>query len=132
MTMEEKKILIGKVVHGKAIGRTVGMPTANVAVSNPDALPEYGVYATRISVRGNSYRSVTNIGLRPTVDDRQEVTVEAYILDFAEDIYGEEVELEVCGLLRPIRRFASLEEVHEQVKKDVEIAKNLLDMDDAK
>ena len=119
-------LLTGKVVHGKALGRTVGMPTANIDVTDENLLPECGVYATRIKVGGETYLAVTNIGLRPTVDNEQQVTVEAHILDFDQDIYGRVVELEVHKFLRPIRKFGSLEEVRKQVKKDIEEAKKCL------
>jgi riboflavin kinase/FMN adenylyltransferase len=113
-------------VHGKALGRTVGMPTANIEVADKHLLPECGVYATCILVEGKKYLAVTNIGLRPTVDQEQQVTVEAHILDFDQDIYGQSVELEVHKFLRPIRKFTSLEEVQKQVEKDIEEAKQYL------
>ena len=118
--------LTGKVVHGKALGRTVGMPTANIEVADKSLLPECGVYATRIKVGEETYLAVTNIGLRPTVDNEQQVTVEAHILNFDQDIYGQVVELEVHKFLRPIQKFGSLEEVLKQVKEDIEEAKKCL------
>lgn len=124
MTKQHEKSLpvhlIGKVVHGKALGRTVGMPTANIEVYDANLLPESGVYATRIKIGEEVYLAVTNIGTRPTVDNEQQVTVEAHILDFEGDIYGENVVLEVHKFLRPIQKFGSLEEVHAQVKIDIE------------
>ena len=119
-------VLTGKVIHGKALGRTVGMPTANIEVTNKNLLPQSGVYATRIKVGDETYLAVTNIGLRPTVDNEQQVTVEAHILDFNQDIYGQVVELEVHKFLRPIQKFGSLEEVLKQVKRDIEEAKKWL------
>lgn len=113
-------------MHGKALGRTVGMPTANIEICDESLLPECGVYATRIWIGDKVYQAVTNIGLRPTVDCDQCVTVEAHILDFQEDIYGENVELEVCKFLRPVQKFKSLEEVHAQVEKDIKEAKKCL------
>lgn len=124
--MEKPFVLIGRVVHGKALGRTVGMPTANIEVGNESLLPDCGVYATRIKVGKERYLAVTNIGLRPTVDNEQHVTVEAHILDFDQDIYGKTVELEVHKFLRPIQKFNSLEEVLQQVKEDIEEAKKCL------
>ena len=121
-------ILTGKIVHGKGLGRTVGMPTANLRFSDVDLLPVEGVYATRIRVNGEWFHSVTNIGRRPTIDEERDITIETYILDFDGDIYGEIVELEVCEFLRPVQRFENLQEVHEQVKKDIEQAKNYLDI----
>lgn len=113
-------------MHGKALGRTVGMPTANIQVCDESLLPECGVYATRIKIGADAHLAVTNIGLRPTVDCDQCVTVEAHILDFEGDIYGEDVELEVCKFLRPVRKFGSLEEVRAQVEKDIEEARKCL------
>ena len=126
MNQENKVIypitLIGEVVHGKGLGRTVGMPTANLQVTMED-LPATGVYATRIQIDGKIYNSITNIGRRPSVDEDRNITVETYILDFHEDIYGKKVVLEICHFLRPVIRFQGLEEVREQVEKDIAEAK---------
>ena len=117
--------LKGEVVHGKALGRTVGMPTANLRVEGEE-LPQVGVYATRIKIGDTYYNSVTNVGQRPSVDDEKHITVESFILDFHEEIYGEQIELELVAYLRPVQKFESLEEVSEQVKKDIESAKQYL------
>ena len=120
--MEEPIILNGKVVRGKALGRTVGMPTANLCITE-GTMPEEGVYVTRIRIGDGVYTSVTNIGRRPTVDDESYITVETFIIDFNKEIYGEQAILEVHKFLRPIQKFDSLKEVQEQVQKDVEAAK---------
>ena len=120
--MKEPVILNGKVVRGKALGRTVGMPTANLCITE-GTMPEEGVYATRILIDGQSYISVTNIGRRPTVDDESYITVETFILDFNKEIYGEQAVLEVHKFLRPIQKFDSLKGVQMQVQQDVEMAK---------
>ncbi len=118
-------ILNGKIVHGKGLGRTVGMPTANLSIEGQE-LPEAGVYATRIQIGGKTYGSVTNIGKRPTVDEDQMITVETYILDFDGNIYGEYAALEILKFLRPVQKFQSLEEVYEQVQRDIKEAKKYL------
>ena len=120
--MKEPVVLSGKVVRGKALGRTVGMPTANLCIT-AGTMPEEGVYATRIRIGDGVYTSVTNIGRRPTVDDESYITVETFIIDFDEEIYGEQAVLEVHKLLRPIQKFDSLKEVQKQVQKDAEMAK---------
>lgn len=128
MKEKEKSLpctLTGKIVHGKALGRTVGMPTANLCIQN-ETLPASGVYASKLKIGDKIFDSVTNIGNRPTVDRDKEITVETYIFDFDENIYGEDVSLEVLKFLRPVQKFNSLEEVYEQVKKDIEIAKKYL------
>lgn len=117
--------LKGKVVHGKALGRTVGMPTANLQVEGEE-LPQVGVYATRIKIGDTYYNSLTNVGRRPSVDDDKCITVETFIIDFCEQIYGERVELEFVAYLRPVQKFESLEEVSNQVKKDIEHAKQYI------
>ena len=120
--MKEPVVLSGKVVHGKALGRTVGMPTANLSITD-GIMPEDGVYATRIRIGDKVYTSVTNIGRRPTIDDESYITVETHIIDFDREIYGEQAVLEVYHFLRPIQKFNSLKEVQKQVQKDVEMAK---------
>ena len=115
-------ILTGEVVHGKGIGRTVGMPTANLLVMEGE-LPEAGVYAGRVEVEGNQYKAVTNIGNRPSVDCDQQVTVESFIMDFEGDLYGKQMKLELVKYLRPVQKFSGLEGVLEQVKKDIAEAK---------
>ena len=115
-------ILTGEVVHGKGLGRTVGMPTANLLVMEGE-LPEAGVYAGRVEVEGNQYKAVTNIGNRPSVDCDQQVTVESFIMDFEGDLYGKQMKLELVKYLRPVQKFYGLEGVLEQVKKDIAEAK---------
>lgn len=115
-------ILTGEVVHGKGLGRTVGMPTANLLVMEGE-LPEAGVYAGRVEVDGNQYKAVTNIGKRPSVDMDQQVTVESFIMDFEGDLYGKQMKLELVKYLRPVQKFSGLEGVLEQVKKDIAEAK---------
>ena len=118
-------IITGRVVHGKGLGRTVGMPTANLLVSKGE-LPKAGVYATRATVEEKVYLAVTNIGNRPTVDEKPDTTVETYIMDFERDIYGEMLTLEVCAFLRPIQKFSNLRKVQEQVENDIQRAKEML------
>ena len=115
-------VLKGEVVHGKALGRTVGMPTANLCITGE--LPELGVYATRIEIGKRIFESITNIGKRPSVDQDDNVTVETHIFDFNEEIYGQTVKLEVCKFIRPVMQFQNLEEVQKQVEKDILEAKS--------
>lgn len=110
--------LIGEVVHGKGLGRTVGMPTANLLVLKGE-LPEPGVYAGRVEVEGNQYKAVTNVGNRPSVDQDQQITVESFIMDFEGVLYGKQMKLELVKYLRPVQKFSGLEDVWEQVKKDI-------------
>lgn len=118
--------LTGPVVHGKGNGKTVGMPTANLDVSGAQTLPPLGVYAAVVRAGGAVYPGVTNVGLRPSVDAEQRVTVETFILDFSGSLYGQEITLELYDFLRPTRRMESLEAVQRQVALDSERARTLL------
>ncbi len=121
-------VISGVVVHGKALGRTVGMPTCNLAIPEGTRLPKEGVYATRVKWKDRVYRGVTNIGKRPTVDTDACITVETYILDFDQDIYGEQITLEICAFIRDVQKFASLQAVQEQVQKDILIARQCVNV----
>lgn len=113
-------ILIGDVVHGKKLGRTVGMPTTNLHIYKTKKRPNCGVYATKFIIDDESYKAATNIGKRPTVDDFDYVTIETFILDFDKQIYGEICVLEIHEFLREVKKFDSLEEVRLQVEKDID------------
>ena len=112
-------ILMGDVVHGKKLGRTVGMPTINLHIYKTKKRPNFGVYATKVHLGDMCYKAATNVGRRPTVDDDEHVTIETFILDFNQQIYGEICILEVYKFLREVQKFESLEAVQEQVQKDV-------------
>ena len=108
----------GPVVHGKAKGRTVGMPTANLEVEAEALLPALGVYATLVHIGERTYMGVTNVGTRPSVDNEERITVETLILDFDEDIYDQVLTVEFYRYIRPIKKMESLEAVRLQVERD--------------
>jgi riboflavin kinase/FMN adenylyltransferase len=112
--------LRGPVVAGDRRGRTLGFPTANIAIGLDRALPAYGIYVTRAYVRENSYESCTSIGIRPTFDVEPRPVVETYILDFDEDVYGQEMRIALLHRLRGEQRFASAEELIAQMRRDIE------------
>ena len=95
MTEEPIALLRGRIVHGKGLGRTVGMPTANLETVPGSVIPSEGVYASRVFLRSGEYIGVTNIGPRPTVDRSPARTVETNIIGFDDDIYGEDMLLSV-------------------------------------
>ena len=113
----------GTVVHGKALGRTVGMPTINLQVKEDISMVPSGVYASVARLRGETYCGVTNVGQRPTVDKDDIRTIETYLLDFSDDVYGEEVELELHTFIREIKKFDNIEQVKEQVQKDIKVTR---------
>lgn len=115
----------GTVVDGRKLGRTLGIPTANILIEDGMLRPAYGVYACRAYVDGAVYPAVTNIGVRPTVDESGTVTVEPYILDFDGDIYGKTLRLDFYRFLRPEQKFASTDELKVAVAKNVEQTREL-------
>ena len=119
-------ILSGRIIYGKGLGRTVGMPTANLETFGGQILPSPGVYASRMVIGDRVYDSVTNIGSRPTVDSKEDTTIETYIINFAGDIYGEEVTLIIYQFLRQIQKFSNLEEVQKKVQEDIQKAQSYL------
>lgn len=113
-------VLSGQVAHGKGLGRTIGIPTANVIPAPEVMIPAFGVYATRVQTERGSYLAVTNVGIRPTVDDGDAVTVEPWILDFEGDLYGQTIRVEFYKQLRGERKFSSLTELQEEIFRNAE------------
>ena len=113
--------ICGTVVHGNTIGRTIGFPTANIQVDDPHkALPKNGVYAVKVQVEGDSWKSaILNIGTNPTVGNA-DVSIEVHILDFAGDLYGKKITLSMQRYIREEKRFDSLEQLREQIIRDVD------------
>ena len=110
-------VLTGKVVEGRRLGRTIGVPTANVLIPEDVVVPKLGVYAGKCVLDGKEYVTVTNIGSRPTVGGHQ-VRAESWILDFEGDLYGREITLEFHKFLRPEQKFESLEDLKAQIESD--------------
>lgn len=124
--------LQGPVVIGAQRGRSIGFPTANVEVAAERAIPANGVYAAwarLVPVQGLAeqelYRAVVNIGTRPTFDNGLR-TIEAHLIDFARDIYGQRLSLDFVAYLRPEQRFDNVEELVAEIQRDVERARKLL------
>lgn len=117
--------LCAAVAAGGKLGRKLGFPTANLDVAGI-AIPPSGVYAADASVHHKTYRAAVNIGARPTVHSVDPVTVvEAHLLDFDDDIYGEEIELTFLNRLRDEVKFPSLDALRRQIARDIEAARNL-------
>lgn len=121
--------LTGRVVEGDHIGRTIGFPTANLDLPYRDTqlLPPFGVYLSMAGLPdGRRIGAITNIGVRPSVTSFPELRVETHILDFNENLYGAELRIELLYMLRPERRFESLDLLKEAIEKDKERAYRLL------
>lgn len=118
-------VLTGAVNHGKKLGSTLGFPTVNLRFPAGIIVPAHGVYATRVVLAdGRSFAAVTNVGVRPTVDQGDTVTVEGYILDFDGDLYGQELRMEFYDFLRPERRFDSLQDLHDEVMRNAQTTRD--------
>lgn len=107
----------GTVVHGRQLGRTIGIPTANIQIPEGLVIPKFGVYACKVELGGKDYMAVTNVGTRPTVKGGH-VTVEPWILDFEGDLYGQCLTLRFYKFLRPEQKFGSLEELKAEIIKN--------------
>jgi len=117
--------LRGPVIEGAKRGRTLGFPTANIGIGADRELPALGVYATWAHLGEQIYPSVTNIGRRPTFDDGPP-SVEAFLLGFEADMYGEELKIDLVTMLRGETKFAGLEQLRAQIARDVEAARSAL------
>lgn len=115
----EPYTIVGTVVHGNKIGRTLGFPTVNLLPEKDKLLPPNGVYYSQVFVRGQWYKAISNVGCKPTVSDEPIVGVESYLYDFAQDIYDENVTVALYEFARPEMRFDSLEQLKEQLQKDI-------------
>ncbi len=115
----------GPVVHGDHRGRGIGFPTANVDVWAEQVLPADGVYACWALLGDERYMAMTNVGTRPTFDGST-VTVEAYLLDFDRDIYGQKLAVDFVYRLRGEEKFSGLDALVQQIRKDVDQGRALL------
>ena len=107
--------------HGRRIGRTIGIPTVNLTAPPHVLVPSHGVYATRVVLPdGASYPAVTNVGTRPTVNNGMDVTVEAWLLDFDGDLYGQTVRVEFYHHIRDEIRFDSLDALKAEITRNAE------------
>ena len=116
----------GEVVLGKQLGRTIGVPTANVQVWERQVLPAYGVYATQVTVGDSVYAAATNVGERPTVDGSKRMSVEAHLLDFEGDLYGQTITVEFIEHIRAEQKFAGLDALKAQISADINTTRSLI------
>lgn len=110
--------LFGKVISGNKRGVSMGFPTVNFPVDDELVLPPNGVYGSRIIIDNIEYRSVTNIGTRPTVDGQNKM-VETHIFDFNQDVYNKNVTVILERFIREEKKFNSLDELKEQISEDI-------------
>jgi len=119
--------LHGPVIHGDGRGRTIDVPTANIAYSPAKMIPARGIYACWAYLNDQKYRAALNIGINPTfTPDKRTSNVEAHLLDIRRDLYGEDIRLEFVARLRDELKFDSVDVLVEQIWKDVELTRKLL------
>lgn len=110
--------MCSRVISGERVGKSIGVPTANLQLDPDKYLPKKGVYATIAHLRKKNYPAVTNVGIRPTFGEHFMISVETLILDFNDDIYGEDLRVEFIQWLRPEKKFHAVQELVNQIEED--------------
>ena len=110
----------GRVVHGRRLGRTLGMPTANLIPAEEKLLPPNGVYYAKGIVDGKVYRAISNVGYKPTVSKERIMGIETYLYDFDGEIYDREIQVELLAFRRREQVFDNVEALRRQIAEDVE------------
>ena len=119
--------LKGRVETGKQLGRTLGLPTANLAFSTDMLVPKYGVYAVTVRIGNRTFEGICNVGVRPTTDnDSAEANCETFIFEFDGDLYGKEIEVFFLRHMREEKKFSTLADLQAQIKSDIHTAKELI------
>lgn len=118
----EPYMIMKEISSGAQLGRTIGFPTANQLFSKGQLVPAYGVYASRTLYEGKWYPSMTNIGIKPTVSYGGAPLAETYISGFSGDLYGKTVQVVLLDFIRPEKRFSDLDELKQQIRRDVELS----------
>ena len=117
--------ILGTVTEGRQLGRRLGFPTANLQAHN-ELFPPDGVYAAKAWFREQEYGGVVNIGIRPTIENESgERTLELHLFDFDQQIYGEDIEVAFVQYLRAEQKFAGVDELRGQIRRDAELARQI-------
>jgi riboflavin kinase/FMN adenylyltransferase len=111
--------ITGKIVHGRALGRRIGIPTLNQIPPADKLLPPFGVYYSEVKADGRVFKGMTNIGIKPTVTDEHRTTVETYLYNFSGDLYGEYADVKLLTFRRPEKRFADIKELQRTMQEDI-------------
>ena len=107
------------VLHGKALGRTIGVPTINQTFPENIAVPKYGIYISVANIDGKRYAAVSNIGIRPSINDGSHINCETHILNFNGDLYGKLVKVEFYKRLRGEIKFDTIDALKAQIQQDI-------------
>ena len=127
MEMAEKLLgepysLMGRVERGNQLGRVLGMPTANIYPTADKLLPPRGVYFVRAELDGKNYPGVMNIGSKPTVSDKNQISAETYLLDFQQDIYGKNLKISMLHYERAEQRFENIDLLKRAIAQNIQDA----------
>lgn len=132
-SMEEAAGLLGRpycvrgtVVHGKALGRTIEIPTVNLLAEKGKLTPPNGVYVSKIHIGDETHFGITNVGVKPTVEDHPVKGIETYIFDFDQDVYDRDIEVELLHFCRPEIKFQSIKLLKAQMQKDISFGKQYI------
>ena len=112
--------LIGRVIKGQQIGRTINFPTANITPDPKKAMPPYGVYHVHVHLEGQTYPAILNFGKKPTLNTSEKTCLEIHIFDFDRNIYGCQIKITFLKFIRPEQKFLSLTALKEQIRKDIQ------------
>lgn len=113
------------VIGGHQLGRTMDFPTINQLIPDGMAVPKHGVYASETEIDGTVFRSVTNIGVKPTVEKHSALLAETHIIDYSGDLYGRVLKVSLFEFLRPEKKFADVSELFSQIAKDTEHSRTM-------
>lgn len=117
----------GRVIKGKELGSKLGFSTANLSIDANKLIPKNGVYLVKVKLNLQEYYGLTNIGVRPTVNSNlKDISIETHILDFNENIYGYDIQIEFLSKIREEKKFKSVEELKKQVLDDIQYTKKLI------
>lgn len=128
--LEEAAVMLGtpyaissEIIHGNQLGRTIGIPTINQAVPTDKILPRFGVYCARVTIDGKIYYGVSNVGCKPTVQQKAVSGLETHLFDCTENLYGRQAKTELFSFVRPEQQFESVEKLRLQLLEDIRSGK---------
>ena len=132
MNIKNKIITIkGKVTKGNQIGRTIDFPTANIEYKGNEKI-NFGVYGCIVRVLNKEFRGVLNVGIRPTINDGDNISYEVNICKFDCDIYGEDIECDLIYFVREEMKFENVDELKSQIQKDIFEVREKFDLNEEK
>ena len=117
MLMTRPYAVLGQVIHGRELGRSIGFPTANMDIPDGQIVPKDGVYASCVKIDEKTFFGITNVGSKPTIECAER-NIETYIKDFDGNLYGKTIEVEFLKRIRDIKKFDNLSELKEQLAED--------------